>query len=287
MVHKMEWYVGTEWQLERKGLHKKVLAHDFTKLEKPHAVAKVIICVEKVENLNGRESIYLCEDKLNKSQCMEMGSALSPVDYYLEMLVQQMVIGEKALCTIKTKEAGNEIRITLSLREIQESKPIHKLSVPEMYHLALKYKENGVKMFKTYPVFAHEYFARAAKCLISFKEFEGLTKKRDGMAGKDLYELFVQIQTNLAACLLNAKRYEDVIYQTNFVDKQNSPSEKSVYRRAMAYYHLSEFDLAQKTIEKIPNYEEKKEFNNLYHKVVECRKTSNANYKGMVKKMFG
>lgn len=282
----MDWYVGTEWNLERKGLCKKVLAHQFSKLEKPHVISKVTISIEKVDNLNGRESVYLTEDKLNQDQCMEMGTALCPADYYLEMLVQQMLVGEKSLCTIKTKDE-TYISIIISLKSIQESKEIQKLTVPEMYNLALKYKENGVKIFKTYPVFAHEYFVRAAKCLISFKDFEGLTKKRDGMAGKDMHDLLIQVQTNIAACLLNAKRYDDVIYQTKFVDSQNTPSEKSVYRRAMAYYQMSEFDLAQKTMEKVPDFKNKKEFANLYQKTIDSKKSSDANYKGMVKKMFG
>lgn len=282
----MDWYVGTEWNLERKGLGKKVLAHQFSKLEKPYVISKVTISIEKVDNLNGRESVYLTEDKLNQDQCMEMGTALCPVDYYLEMLVQQMLVGEKSLCTIKTKDE-TYISIIISLKSIQESKEIQKLTVPEMYNLALKYKENGVKIFKTYPVFAHEYFVRAAKCLISFKDFEGLTKKRDGMAGKDMHDLLIQVQTNIAACLLNAKRYDDVIYQTKFVDGQNTPSEKSVYRRAMAYYQMSEFDLAQKTMEKVPDFKNKKEFANLYQKAIDSKKSSDANYKGMVKKMFG
>ncbi|KAM7361834.1 bride of doubletime [Cochliomyia hominivorax] len=287
MVHKMEWYVGTEWQIERKGLHKKVLALDFTKVEKPHQVAQVVINVKKIENFKDRESQWLQQDTLNADQIMEMGSALSPVDYYLELLVQQMMLGETAECTIKTKQPGEDIKIVLTLQEIKSSKGIQQLTVPEMYNLALKYKENGVKIFKIYPIFAHEYFAKAAKCMISYKNFEGLTKKRDGMAGKDMQELFTQIQTNLAACLLNEKRYDDVIYQTNFVDKMNNPSEKSIYRRAMAYYYMHEFDLAQKTIEKVPNFKDKKEFANLYQRVSDGWKNSNVQYKGMVQKMFG
>lgn len=282
----MEWYVGTEWKLERKGLYKKVQALEFTKVEKPHQVAKVVINVEKVENLKERESQWLGEKTLNTDQIMEMGTALTPIDCYLELMVQQMMLGETAECTIKTK-GGEKIKIVLTLQEIKSSKGIQQLTVPEMYNLALKYKENGVKMFKTYPIFAHEYFVKAAKCLISYKNFEGLTKKRDGVAGKDMQELFTQVQTNLAACLLNEKRYDDVIYQTNFVDKTNKPSEKSIYRRAMAYYHMHEFELAKKTIEKVDDFKDKKEFANLYQKVSDSWKNSNAQYKGMVQKMFG
>lgn len=287
MLHKMEWYVGTEWKLERKGLHKKVLALDFTKVEKPHPISTVKICIEKVENLKERESNWLNEGTFNICQSIELGTALTPIDYYLEILLQQMMVGETAECSIQTTTPGENVEVVLTLREITTTKAIQTLTVPEMYSLALKYKENGVKMFKKYPIFAHDYFSRAAKCLISFKSFEGLTKKRDGVAGRDMQELLIQIQTNLAACLLNQKRYDDVIYQTNFVDTMNAPSEKSIYRRAMAYYNMHEYELAQKTIEKVEDFKDKKEFNNLYKKVAESWKNSNSQYKGMVKKMFG
>lgn len=287
MVHKMEWYVDTEWELKRKGLHKKCLALEFTKVEKPHQVSKVVINVKKVVNLKDRESQWLNENTLDKDQIMEMGTALTPVDYYLEILVQQMMLGETAECIIKTKTTGEEIEIILTLQEIKESKEIQSLKVPEMYDLALKYKENGVKIFKKYPIFAHEYFAKAAKCLISYKNFEGLTKIRDGISGKDMQDLFIQVQTNLAACLLNEKRYDDVVYQTNFVDTMNSPSEKSIYRRAMAYYHKREFELAKSTIERVSDFKDKKEFANLYQRVSDSWKNSNIQYKDMVQKMFG
>uniref|UniRef100_A0A1A9VVX2 Uncharacterized protein n=1 Tax=Glossina austeni TaxID=7395 RepID=A0A1A9VVX2_GLOAU len=284
MAHKMEWYIGTEWKMPRKGLHKTVLALDFKSLSKPHVLSKVIISIQEVQNLQGRESMYLDDQKAEQDVTMEMGKACTPLDYYLEILVQQMIEGETAECIIETK-TGKTVCI-LTLKSVLESKKIQMLTPPEMYQLALNYKENGVKMFRTYPKFAHEYFARAAKCLISYKKFENLTKKRDGIAGKDMEELMLQIHTNLAACLLNEKRYEDVVYHTNFVDNMSEPAEKSVYRRAVAYYHMKEFELAQKTIERLSNFREKKEFVSLYQKVKDGWKDSNNQFKGMVQKMF-
>ncbi|KAL9890740.1 bride of doubletime [Glossina fuscipes fuscipes] len=285
MAYKMEWYIGTEWKMPRKGLHKKVLALDFKRLCKPHLLSTVIVNIEQVLNLQGRESIYLDDQKAKQDVTIEMGKACTPLDYYLEILVQQMIEGETAECIIETK-TGKTVVCILTLKSVLESKEIQMLRPPEMYQLALNYKENGVKMFRTYPKFAHEYFARAAKCLISCKKFENLTKKRDGIAGKEMEDLMLQIHTNLAACLLIEKRYEDVVYHTNFVDNMNEPAEKSVYRRAVAYYHMKEFELAQKTIERLPNFRKKKEFMSLYQKVKDGWKTSNNQYKGMVQKMF-
>uniref|UniRef100_A0A1A9W9E5 FKBP_N_2 domain-containing protein n=1 Tax=Glossina brevipalpis TaxID=37001 RepID=A0A1A9W9E5_9MUSC len=275
----MEWYIGTEWEMPHKGLYKKVLAMDYKKLNKPTILSKVIVNIQEVKNLNGRETLYLIDQNANQDLTMEMSAALTPIDYYLEILVQQMIEGETAQCSLQTKT--DKIMCILTLKNILESEEIQNLTAPEMYQLALRYKENGVKMFKTYPKFAHEYFTRAAKCLISYKKFENLTKIQDGIEGKDMLDLMLQIHTNLAACLLNEKRYEDVIYHTKFVENSSHPAEKSIYRRAVAYYHMKEYELAQKTIEKLPNYREKKEFVNLSQKIKDGWKTSNNQYKGM------
>jgi len=278
----MEWYVGNEWKLETKGLRKKVLAIDFKALDKPDQVSKVVVRIDQVQNLNGRPSKFLLSPE--ESTELEMGTALTPVDYYVELLIRQMIVGQQALCSIRTK--NDEISFVVTLEDILESQEIQKLNVKEMYILALRYKENGVIMFKAYPQFAHDYFSRAAKCLISYKPFDNLSLKQDGVAQSDMQSLFLQIQTNLAACLLLQKRYEDVIYQTRFVMTMAEPSEKSIYRRAMAFFHIEDFEQAQKTIEKIPNYQEKKEFLQLYLRIAESWKSSNDRYKHVVQRMF-
>lgn len=281
----MSWYIGTEWSMPRKGLRKQVLSlENFKYLDKPHLVSKVVIKVEEVQNLNGRTSQYLVDTLIGQEQLLELGTALTPVDCYVELLVRQLVVGERARCFIATKQ--EEIIFILTLISIKESKEIQKLNVAEMYALALRYKENGVAMFKEYPLFAHEYFARAAKCLISYKPHEGLTLSADGMSGEDMQKLFTQVQTNLAACLLNQKRYEDVLYQTKFVEEQPDATEKSIFRRATAFYHLKEFEKAKQTIERVPNYQEKKEFAKLLHRIQESWKSSNDHYKNLVQRMF-
>ncbi|CAD6991139.1 unnamed protein product [Ceratitis capitata] len=281
----MSWYIGTEWKLPSKGLRKQVLSLDnYNQLVKPHLFSKVAIKIEDVENLNGRESRYLSNELLGQEQKVEMGSSLTPVDCYVELLVRQLVAGERARCYISTK--GEDITFILTLLKIHETKEIHKLNAAEIYALALRYKENGVAMFKQYPIFAHDYFARAAKVLISYKPFENLSASSDSVSGEAMKLLFTQIQTNLAACLLSEERFEDVIYQTKFVEEEANSTEKSVYRRAMAFYQLKEYEKAQKLIESIPNYQEKKEFFKLHQRLAESWKSSNEQYKNLVKRMF-
>lgn len=285
----MEWYVGTEWEDKCRGLTKKVLAFQLEEMEKPTMCSTVQFSVnKKCANLGERPSKYLSSDESSsypQQHSLEMGRAVSPVDCYLEILLQQFLPGETAACSILTKN-GDRIDFELRLEKIVKNTQVEKLNAAGIYDLALRLKESGVATYKSYPKFAFDYFVRAAKLLITYKPFDKLTKKENGINGSAVEELFVQIQTNLAACLLLEKRYEHVIYHTQFVETAESPSEKSIYRRAVAYYHLKEFAKAQATIERVPNYEEKREFSKLRDNIAASWKESNTHYKEVVQRMF-
>jgi len=285
----MDWYVGTEWEDKSRGLTKKVLALQFTKMEKPTTVSTVEFSVnKKTANLGERPSKYLASDEsstYSQQHILEMGTSLTAVDCYLELLLQQFVPGETAACSI-TSKTGERIEFELKLEKIVKNTEVEKLDAAQVYEVALRLKESGVATFKTFPKFAFDYFVRAAKLLITYKPFDQLTKKENGINGQTVETLFIQIQTNLAACLLQEKRYEHVIYHTQFVETEESPSEKSIYRRALAYYHLKEFAKAQATIERMPNYEEKREFSKLRDNIAASWKDSNAHYKEVVQRMF-
>ncbi|XP_052857800.1 uncharacterized protein LOC128265657 [Drosophila gunungcola] len=285
----MDWYVGTEWEDKSRGLAKKVLDVQFTEMEKPTTVSTVEFSVNnKCANLGGRPSKYLSSDESSKYpqlHSLEMGTSLTAVDCYVELLLQQLVPGETAACSI-TSKTGEIIEFELKLERIVKNTQVEKLDAAQIYKVALRLKESGVATFKTFPKFAFDYFVRAAKLLITYKPFNQLTKKTNGINGQEVETLFIQIQTNLAACLLQEKRYEHVIYHTQFVETEEGPSEKGIYRRALAYYHLKEFAKAQATIERLPNYEEKREFSKLRDNIAASWKDSNAHYKEVVQRMF-
>ncbi|XP_030375019.1 uncharacterized protein LOC115624422 [Scaptodrosophila lebanonensis] len=284
----MEWYIGNVWQDKTKGLSKKVMTLQFSSLDKPLPVSSVEFSVKKAPlNLGARPSKYLAVsgDGAQQLHSLTMGNATTPIDFYLELLLQQFLLGETSTCSIETK-TGDIIEFQLKLERITSNQQVEKLTAAEIYDLALRYKTNGVAMFKDYPKFAFDYFIQAAKLLITYKPFDKLTKASNGIDGSEVEALFVQIQTNLAACLLQEKRYEHVIYHTDFVDTLENPSEKSVYRRAVAFYHLKEFEKAQRTIERVPNYEEKREFCKLRDNIATSWKNSDAHYKSVVQRMF-
>ncbi|EDV93467.1 uncharacterized protein LOC6563672 [Drosophila grimshawi] len=279
----MNWYIGNEWSDEMRGLHKKVLSLDFQTVEKPLAVSSVLFTVNK-SCVGSRPTKYLnCAEM--QQHAMKMGSAVTPIDCYLELLLQQFLPGETAVCSIATK-TGEQLEFELKLDRITSNTHVETLNAAEIHKLALRYKENGVAMFKSYPKFAFDYFSRAAQLLITYKPFKTLDKKTNGIDGAEMETLFIQIQTNLAACLLLEQRYEHVIYHTDFVETQSNPSEKSMYRRALAYYHLKEFEKAHQIIERVPNHEAKREFSKLRSQIAASWKNSNANYKEVVQRMF-
>ncbi|XP_017074726.1 peptidyl-prolyl cis-trans isomerase CPR6 [Drosophila eugracilis] len=285
----MDWYVGTEWEDKSRGLAKRVISLQFTEMEKPTTNSTVEFSVSKKSaNLGERPSKYLVSDESTtypQKHTLEMGSSLTAVDCYLELLLQQFVPGETSACSI-TSKTGEHIEFELKLERIVKNTQVEKLDAAGIFEVALRLKESGVATFKTFPKFAFDYFARAAKLLITYKPFDQLTKKENGISGQEVETLFIQIQTNLAACLLQEKRYEHVIYHTQFVEMEKSPSEKSIYRRALAYYHMKEFAKAQATIERLPNYEEKREFSKLRDNIATSWKDSNAHYKEVVQRMF-
>ncbi|ALC45760.1 CG17282 [Drosophila busckii] len=283
----MDWYIGNEWTDATRGLHKKVLNLNLQLhcVEKPLAISTLIFTVNKsCANLGDRPSKYLANNDESQHE-MEMGTAVTPIDCYLELLMQQFIAGETSACSIKTK-SGDTLQFELKLELIVINTQIETLKGAELHKLALQYKENGVAMYKTYPKFAFDYFVRAAKLLITYKPFDKLDSKIEGIEGSELETLFVQVQTNIAACMLQEKRYEHVIYHTDFVETQEDPSEKSLYRRALAYYHMQEFEKAQLTIERVPNYEKKREFTKLLENIATSWKSSKANYKQVVQRMF-
>ncbi|KAH8403454.1 hypothetical protein KR215_010618 [Drosophila sulfurigaster] len=282
----MDWYIGQEWNDRVRGLSKKVLNLQFQHVEKPLTNSTVLFEIYKpCANLDGRPSKYLGSNKIHMPQILEMGTAVTPIDCYLEILLQQFLPGETAACSIATK-SGECLQFELKLERIISNTAIEKMTADEVFKLSLRYKDNGVVMFKPHPKFAFDYFVRSAKLLITYKPFDKLEKKTNGMDGIEVEKLFVQVQTNLAACLLKEKRYEHVIYHTEFVETHDNPSEKSIYRRALAFYCLKEFEKAQKTIERVPNYEEKREFVKLLENITSSWKTSNAHYKQVVQRMF-
>ena len=279
--------VDKVWTDEAKGLRKELISFRYNSIVKASELSKCCVEILDVQNPNPEKykKNYLL--MIGEEFWVKIGHAVTPIDCYVEEFLKQMLINETSKCFITTKSSGT-IEFTMRLKEIQFEGYFFEQSASKMYELAKLYKENGVKMFKDYPLFAHNYFNLAAKCLLSFNPFTDIQDVlEDGCKIKkeDFEELLQNIYLNIAACLLKQQRYDDILHVLKFAMDQTEPSEKAVYRLALAYFHLNQFENAKNTIERI-NYKNNKDLVQLMANVAKYWKADNDKYSNMVKKMF-
>lgn len=278
--------IDSVWEDKVKGLRKEVIYFRYCSVVKPSELSKCLIEVLEVSNLNHEKhkSNYL--ENIENELWIEIGHAVTAIDCYVEEFLRQMFTNETSKCFITTK-SSDVIEFTIKLKSIEFGGYYCEQTPVKMFELAKTYKENGVKMFKEYPLFAHNYFNLAAKCLLSFNPFDDIDNLlTDSTLQKtDFQELLQNIYLNVAACLVKEQRYEDVLHVLSYSMTQENPSEKAVYRLALAFFHLKQFEKAKDTIERI-NYKSNKDLVQLMAKIYECWKFDHNKYSNMVKKMF-
>lgn len=282
--------VPTDWTDERRGLRKILISFAYTSVDKASELSECFVDIIDIVNLNGRDSEYLSE---TKERLIRMGDALTPIDCYVEIFLKQMFVGELSRCSITTK-SNEQIEFTLKLKAINSIRYYYELSPNELYDVASKYKENGVKMYKKYPEFAQNYFNLSAKLLISLKPFDSLNDRKGDSPKPDknhgidpnlLQTLHDGVCLNIAACLIKQNRHEDVLYVLKDLTERTF-NEKGIYRRAVAHLSLKQYDEAKEQIERL-NFKENHEFHSLHLRIMSEMKEYNKRYENMVKKMFG
>lgn len=278
--------IEKEWCDEKKGLRKELIAFKFQSVTKPNDLSK---CCVTITDLNGlrahHNSKYLRDEHRNLDIWITINDALFPVDCYIELFLKRMLIGETSRCSIKTK-SGDYISFVIRLNRIEFGGYYYSKSSAEISTLAQHYKENGVKMYKDYPLFAQDYFNKAAKLLISCKPFETLKERESGEINPvEFQELLETILSNICQCLIKQERYDEAAHVIEFADRTENVPEKAIYRRANVLYLLGRLEDAKRTIERI-NYKDKKECLLLHANIVEKLKQSNSEYRKMIKNMF-
>ncbi|KAG4068693.1 hypothetical protein HA402_002384 [Bradysia odoriphaga] len=279
--------VATEWCDESRGLRKVLIAFNYTNMDKVSDLSECLVEISDVANLCGRESEYLSDAK---EKLIRMGDAVTPIDCFVEIFIRQMYVGEVSRCYVTTK-TDHRIEFTIKLMSIDCPRYFYELSPKELFEIASKYKEQGVKMYKKYPAFAQNYFNLAAKLLISLKPFNTLDDReanesfRHQIDQQSLQQLHDGIYLNIAAGLIKQNRYEDALYV--LIDlTERTDNEKGIYRRALAHLNLKQYDEARQQIERL-NFKENHEFHALYNRIASEMKEYNERYANMVKKMFG
>lgn len=278
--------IDKTWENKEKGLRKEVINFQYCSVVKASELSKCLVDILEVQNLNEEKhkTNYLSEDRIGKEFWIEIGHSLTPIDCYVEEFLKQMFMNETSRCQITTKSSG-AITFTMRLKQIEFGGFFCEQRPEKMFELAKCYKENGVKMFKNYPLFAHQYFSLAAKCLISLNDdIEGSLSESD-LTQKDFDDMLQNVYLNIAACLIKQQRYDDILHVLKYTSNQEAPSEKAVYRLALAHFNLKQFQDAKDTIEKI-DYKGNKELVQLMAKIQEFWKVDHDKYSNMVKKMF-
>lgn len=271
--------VPAVYENRTKGLRKERLSFHYTSLEKPSELCRCQVIIRDVSDVGSHVSNYLNAN--TEEQWLTIGTAITPIDCYVELLLQQMLTNEESRCMIKTKTS--EVSFTMKLLRIDDHKYYYQLSFTEMLELVKRYKENGVKMFPKYPLFAHAYFNRAVKCLLSLS----VTEEPEATGSKEeVRSLLETLYLNISACLIKQNRYDEVPHVLQYTNAQEIPSTKATYRKALAHYMLKQFPEAIATLQKI-DYASSKECVALHKQIIQARQQDDSNYNTMVKKMFG
>lgn len=277
-----------EWTNEKKGLRKELISFKYHSVTKANDLSKCCVTISEITGLKDHHDSEYLRGEHENEYWIKLGDALTPIDCYVEILLKQMLIGETSRCFMRTK-SSECISFVVKLIRIEFGGYLYSKSSSEIVALAQHYKENGVKMFKKYPLFAHDYFNKAAKCLISCLPFDTLNERMPGpenLKPEKLQELLENIFMNVAACLNKEKRFEESLHVLEFTERTENIPDKAIYRRAQAHFHIGQLDEAKTVLERI-NYKDNNECNSLYMNIIEKWKVSNQNYTDMVKKMFG
>lgn len=276
------------WTDDKKGLKKELVSFRYQSVTKANDLSKCLVSIAEIKNLfDEHDTTYLRDVNGANEYWISITKALTPIDCYVELFLKRMMMGETSRCSITTK-AGIIISFVIHLIRIEFGGYMYSKDLRTVVTLAQRYKENGVKMFKRYPLFAHDYFNKAAKVLISCEPFETLAEREKGMIEADpvkLRELLENILMNISACLIKQERYDEAAHVMEFADRPENVSDKAIYRRANALYYWGKLDDARQTIERI-NYKDNKECLNLHVNISKKLAQSDQKYRSMIKNMF-
>lgn len=265
------------WEDPQKKIRKELISIDNNKdYEKPREIAKCTIQLSYNCNLEIKSEYLISNPEPYTLENVQLGFAIIPLDIYIEQIITQMLLGEKSRCTIETK-SGIIIEFICYLKEITENPIYFELSSQQMYDVAFKFKECGVRLFKNHPIFAQNYFSQASKCLISLSIIKNLENKNE------IDILLTNVNINLAACLLKLNRNEDVLYVLK--SDNHLSQDKAIYRKAYALFNLKRYDEAKCTLG-LCEYKDKPEMMTLWYKILNAEKIANKEYNSIVKKMF-
>ncbi|CAI9777005.1 unnamed protein product [Fraxinus pennsylvanica] len=219
----------------------------------------------------------------------------------LDRAVKTMKKGEIALLTVQPEYAfgpsespqelaavpGNStVYYEVEMVSFVKEKESWDMSTPEKIEAAGKKKDEGNALFKTGKYErASKRYEKAVK-LIEYDSSFGEDEKQQAKLLK------VSCNLNNAACKLKLKDYKEAVKLCTKVLEIESQNVKALYRRAQAYIHLVDLDLAELDIKKAleidpDNRDVKLEYKVLKEKVKEYNRKDAQFYGNIFAKMLG
>ncbi|XP_011496220.1 PREDICTED: FK506-binding protein-like [Ceratosolen solmsi marchali] len=279
------------WESLDKMVKKEIIRKEFSK--KPTELSICKIHVKILEALNFsikqiKQDLYseIIDEDSKKS--IVIGAACSRVDKYIERAVQTMSLYEQSIITIKIPLDDKGINYDLlslevMLKEVEFYKPIWQWSLDEKYNVALKYKDNGVELFKAKRhMDAYYRFSKACKILITLEPLDF-----NAPILKDVWNLRHILYNNMAECHLIRKNYGHVLTLCSKILNKENHNVKALYRRGVAYGNLKDYENAVNDLKNAiffdPKNAKAQEQFNIYN---ELWKVSVQRYQDIVRKMF-
>jgi tetratricopeptide (TPR) repeat protein len=217
-----------------------------------------------------------------------IGEACSRIDKYIERAIQTMSLREQSFISVKIPLDNQAINfdvlsLEISLEAVQFYKPIWEWSPEEKYKIALKYKENGVELFKSKrQEDAFHRFSKACKILITLKPLDG-----DEVVLKNARDLRHILYNNMAECHLIKKNYNHVLTLCSKILIKDEHNVKALYRRGVAYGNLKDYENAINDLKIViflkPQNTKAQEQFNIYNQQWQA---SIQGYESIVRKMF-
>lgn len=272
------------WRDHELGLVKVNLGLEFVSMAKATLTSTVTFELEQVDIEEGLESCLLRGPPGVREY--KIGTAETPIDCYVEVVLSRMLIGEYSRCHMERRTSKKMISFTIRVKGIKSRRHVHQLTTKELFTLATDYKERGVRMFKKWPIFAHIYFGRAFKLLNSYPDYKCMydcSLEEDGIDGKEVMTLVHNVRHNLAACLMLEKNYGEVICLLDHPDDVRA--EKAMYRKAQALYHVKRYEDALECFQEL-DWEQNPAMVKLNAMIRQEMVKESQEYTKMVRKMF-
>lgn len=211
-----------------------------------------------------------------------IGDACSRYDRLLERCVESMHLGEKSLFSINSAQESKELQVAIELKSVKEKPYIFQWTDEEKLKESNYFKDKGTELFKENRIEEAFYkFSNALKLIITL---DSVLENDD--PGPEVNDLRVALYNNLARCQLHFNNYLFVVELCSNSININCSS-KALYRRALAYIELKEYENAENDLIQLLKLEPKnKAAMEKYKEVRELDRVNRENYHLVLKKMF-